>query len=131
ARADTLHPEDFRALIQEYFDAMADEIRAEGGTIEKYVGDEIMAIFGVPTAREDDAVRAVRAARRMLERLATWNAGREPDRRLEIRIGLNTGEVIASGALRGDLLVTGDAVNVAARLQQARGDVDRVSRDEE
>ena len=68
ARADALHPEDFRALIQEYFDAMADEIRAEGGTIEKYVGDEIMAIFGVPTAREDDAVRAVRAARRMLER---------------------------------------------------------------
>src|SRR5439155_10870627 len=108
ARADALHPEDFRALIQEYFDAMADEIRAEGGTIEKYVGDEIMAIFGVPTAREDDAVRAVRAARRMLERLATWNAGREPDRRLEIRIGLNPGEVIASVALRGDLLVTGD-----------------------
>jgi class 3 adenylate cyclase len=118
ARAEALHPEDVRALMTDYFAAMAEEIRAEGGTIEKYIGDAIMAVFGVPTAHEDDAVRAVRAAWRMLERLRSWNEGHDPVQRLEIRIGLNTGEVVASGAARGDLLVTGDAVNVAARLEQ-------------
>src|SRR5262249_13122731 len=101
-----------------YFEAMAEEIRAEGGTLEKYVGDAIMAVFGVPVAHEDDAVRAVRAARRMLERLGAWNATREPGERLEIRIGIETGDVVASGEAAGELLVTGDSVNVAARLQQ-------------
>jgi class 3 adenylate cyclase len=119
ARAETLHPEDVRALMTEWFDVMAHELRAEGATIEKFAGDEIMAVFGVPTAHEDDAVRAVRAALRMLEQLAVWNAGREPDQRLEIRIGLNTGEVIAAAEPVDQLLVAGDAVNVAARLQQA------------
>ncbi|MBD0328489.1 MAG: AAA family ATPase [Thermoleophilia bacterium] len=118
ARAERLHPEDVRALMTDYFAAMAEEIRAEGGTLEKFVGDAIMAVFGVPAAREDDALRAVRAARRMLERLRRWNEERDPEERLQLRIGLNTGEVIASGAPGGDLLVTGDAVNVAARLQQ-------------
>jgi class 3 adenylate cyclase/DNA-binding SARP family transcriptional activator len=119
ARAETLHPEDVRALMTEWFDVMAHELRAEGATIEKFAGDGIMAVFGVPTAREDDAVRAVRAALRMLERLDVWNAGREPDQRLEIRLGLNTGEVIAAAEPVDQLLVAGDAVNVAARLQQA------------
>jgi class 3 adenylate cyclase len=119
ARAEALHPEDVRALMADYFASMAEEIRAEGGTIEKYVGDAIMAVFGVPTAHEDDAVRAVRAARRMLESLRSWNERQEPAQRLEIRIGVNTGEVVASGVAGGDLLVTGDAVNVAARLEQA------------
>ena len=119
ARAERLDPEDTRALMTDYFAAMADEIRAEGGTIEKFAGDAIMAVFGVPSAHEDDAVRAVHAARRMLDRLRAWNDDHEPDQRLEIRIGLNTGEVVASGESRGDLLVTGDAVNVAARLEQA------------
>jgi class 3 adenylate cyclase len=119
ARAERMHPEDARALMADYFAAMAQEIRAQGGTIEKFVGDAIMAVFGVPTAYEDDALRGVRAAQRMLERLRTWNEEREPEQRLEIRIGLNTGEVVASGALGGDLLVTGDAVNIAARLEQA------------
>jgi class 3 adenylate cyclase/tetratricopeptide (TPR) repeat protein len=119
ARAEALHPEDVRALMADYFAAMAEEIRAEGGTIEKYVGDAIMAVFGVPTAHEDDPVRAVRAARRMLERLRRWNDQHDAAQGLEIRIGLNTGQVVASGAAAGDLLVTGDAVNVASRLQQA------------
>jgi class 3 adenylate cyclase len=118
ARAETLHPEDVRALMTDYFAAMKREIQAESGTIEKFVGDAIMAVFGVPTAHEDDAVRGVRAARRMIERLRSWNEARDPAQRLEIRIGLNTGEVLASGAPGGELLVTGDAVNVAARLQQ-------------
>ena len=119
ARAEKLHPEDVRALMSDYFAAMAKEIQAEGGTVEKFVGDAIMAVFGVPTAHEDDAARAVRAARRMLARLRSWNESREPGQRLEIHVGLNTGEVVASGTVGGDLLVTGDAVNVAARLEQA------------
>lgn len=119
ARAEGLHPEDVRELMADYFAAMAEEIRAEEGTIEKYVGDAIMAVFGVPVAHEDDAVRAVRAARQMLERLHRWNEEHDPAQRLEIRVGVNTGEVVASGAAAGDLLVTGDAVNVASRLEQA------------
>jgi class 3 adenylate cyclase len=119
ARAETLHPEDVRALMTDYFGALAEEIEAESGTVEKYVGDAVMAVFGVPTAHEDDAVRAVRAARRMLERLERWNDGRDPSERLQIRIGVSTGEVVAAGESRRDLLVTGDVVNLAARLQQA------------
>jgi class 3 adenylate cyclase/tetratricopeptide (TPR) repeat protein len=119
ARTERLHPEDVRALMADFFAAMAEEIRAFGGTIEKYVGDAIMAVFGVPTAHEDDPVRAVRAAWQMLARLRAWNEDHDPSHRLEIRIGVNTGEVVASDAVSGDLLVTGDAVNVAARLEQA------------
>jgi class 3 adenylate cyclase len=119
ARANALHPEDMRDLMSDYFAAMRAEIEAEGGTIEKFVGDAIMAVFGVPAAHEDDPIRAVRAARRMLDRLRTWNQARDRAERVDIRIGVNTGEVVAAGAPRGDLLVTGDAVNVAARLQQA------------
>jgi class 3 adenylate cyclase len=118
ARAEQMHPEDTRALMSGYFSAMADEIRAEGGSVEKFVGDAIMAVFGVPAAHEDDPLRAVRAGRRMLERLRSWNEEREPEHRLEVRVGVNTGEVVASGVSGSDLLVTGDAVNVAARLEQ-------------
>jgi class 3 adenylate cyclase len=117
--AETLHPEDARDLMADYFTAMAAEIRSEGGTIEKYIGDAIMAVFGVPTVHEDDAVRAVRAAWRMFERLRSWNEARDPALTLEIRIGLSTGVVLASGVSGDDLHVTGDAVNTAARLQQA------------
>ena len=118
ARTEARHPEDVRALMTDYVGAMADEIRSEGGTIETYVGDAIMAVFGVPTVREDDAVRAVRAACRMVERLQAWNAEHDETHALEIRIGVSTGEVLAS-APGDDLHVTGDAVNVAAHLQQA------------
>jgi hypothetical protein len=97
---------------------MSTEIEAEGGAVEKFVGDAIMAVFGVPVTREDDALRAVRAARRMLDRLATWNESREPDERLAVRIGIETGEVLAAASPRADLLVTGEAVNLAARLQE-------------
>ena len=114
-----MHPEDARALMVEYLNAMAEEIVAEGGMIEKFVGDAIMAVFGVPLTHEDDAVRAVRAGRRMLARLVAWNEDRGPSEQLQIRIGINTGEVLAASAARADLLVTGDAVNLAARLQEA------------
>jgi class 3 adenylate cyclase/DNA-binding SARP family transcriptional activator len=119
ALAETRHPEDVRDLMADYFAAMAAEIEAEGGTIEKFIGDAIMAVFGVPTVREDDAVRAVHAAWRMRERLRSWSEARGPEQPLEIRIGLSTGEVLSSGVPGGDLHVTGDSVNVAARLQQA------------
>ena len=119
ARAETLHPEDVRALMTDYFAAMAEEIEAEGGTVEKFVGDAIMAVFGVPTAHEDDAVRAVRAARRMLERLGAGT--RAATRRSGSRSASASAPARRSppGAAGGDLLVTGDAVNVAARLQQS------------
>src|SRR2546425_4840399 len=118
-RAEEMHPEDVRAVMADYFAAMSEEITAEGGTIEKYVGDAIMAVFGVPAAHEDDPIRAVRAGRRMLTRLERWNEGRSEAERLAIRIGINTGEVLAGASAGQDLLVTGDAVNVAARIQQA------------
>jgi class 3 adenylate cyclase len=118
ALAEAGHPEDVRALMSDFFSAMGSVIQEEGGTIEKYIGDAIMAVFGVPTVHEDDAVRAVRAACRMLGRLRSWNAERDAAHALEIRIGLCTGEVLASGAAGDDLRVTGAAVNVAARLQQ-------------
>jgi len=121
ARAEASDPEDVRAMMTSYFGAMAMEIRAEGGTLEKFVGDAIMAVFGVPAAHEDDAVRAVRSARRMLARLRTWNAGRAADEQLEIRVGIETGDVVASGAAEHELLVTGESVNIAARLQQVTG----------
>jgi class 3 adenylate cyclase len=121
ARAEGMHPEDTRSLMADYFAAMAAEIRAEDGTIEKFVGDAIMAVFGVPRMHEDDPIRAVRAARRMLARLERWNSDHDEVEALEIRVGINTGEVIAAAAPTRDLLVTGDAVNVAARLQDIAG----------
>jgi class 3 adenylate cyclase len=116
-QGETRHPEETRAMLGDFFSAMAAEIHAEGGAIEKFIGDAIMAVFGVPAAHEDDAQRAVRAARRMLARLDEWNAGR--DAQMQIRIGVNTGDVLASGVAGHDLMVTGDAVNVAARLEHA------------
>jgi class 3 adenylate cyclase/tetratricopeptide (TPR) repeat protein len=117
-----LDPERLRALLGSYFTEMAHVIESWGGTVEKYIGDAIMAVFGVPHVREDDAERALRAALEMGERLATLNAAFERDHgvRLEIRIGVNTGEVVAPvGSTPEQLIVTGDAVNVAARLEQA------------
>jgi class 3 adenylate cyclase len=119
ARGERLDPEDARALMAEYFEVTAAPIRAEGGTIEKYVGDATMAVFGVPVAHEDDAVRAVRAARAVHAALEAWNAERPPSERLDVRVGIGTGEVVATASPGADLLVTGDVVNVAARLQQA------------
>ncbi|MDQ3939916.1 MAG: AAA family ATPase, partial [Actinomycetota bacterium] len=119
AMGERLAPEDTRAIIAEFFDAMSEEIRAEGGVVERLIGDAIMADFGVPVSREDDAVRAIRAALRMKERLELLNAGKGEDEHLQMRIGINTGEVSTGGSLGDQLLVMGDAVNVAARLEQA------------
>ena len=118
-RAETMHPEDTRALMTDFFRAMTEEIEQEGGTVEQIMGDGVMAVFGAPTAHEDDPLRAVRAARAMLQRLERWNAGRDPSHQIEIRVGINTGEVSAAGEPGQGLPVTGDPVNVAARLEQS------------
>jgi class 3 adenylate cyclase/tetratricopeptide (TPR) repeat protein len=101
-------PEALRATMRSYYDEMRRILERHGGTVEKFVGDAVMAVFGVPVAHEDDALRAVRAAWEMREAV--------PALGLAARIGVNTGEVVAG---EGDTLVTGDAVNVAARLEQA------------
>jgi class 3 adenylate cyclase/tetratricopeptide (TPR) repeat protein len=115
-----LDTESLREVLSRYFTAMQAVLERHGGTVEKYIGDAIMAVFGLPVAHEDDAVRAVRAAAEMREVLATLNEGLEQAYgvRLENRTGVNTGEVVAGDVTHGQRLVTGDAVNVAARLEQ-------------
>jgi class 3 adenylate cyclase len=113
ALADEQDPERTRALLDRFYDEMAAEIGAAGGTVEKFAGDAVMAAFGAPVAHEDDAERALHAALAMRRRL------REIDQRLSLRIGVNTGEVVVDRPREGSSFVTGDAVNVAARLEQA------------
>ncbi len=116
-----LDPESVRRLITRYFDAMRDALERHGGTVEKFIGDAVMAVFGIPTLREDDALRAVRAAVEMRTALGELNEQLEQrwGVRLRVRTGVNTGEIIAGDSSRGHGFATGDAVNVAARLEQA------------
>ncbi|MEO7150410.1 MAG: adenylate/guanylate cyclase domain-containing protein, partial [Burkholderiaceae bacterium] len=117
-----LDPEALHEVKQRYFDAMAAEITRHGGKIEKYIGDAIMAVFGLPRAHEDDGLRAVRAAAGMQAALEQVNADLYTrfGVRLANRTGVNTGEVVANADPGADQkLATGDAVNVAARLEQA------------
>ena len=107
-------PERTQALLERFYDAMASEIAAAGGTVEKFVGDAVMAAFGAPAAQEDHAERALHAALSMQRRLEELFG-----ETLALRIGVNTGEVIVGRAREGSSFVTGDAVNVAARLEQA------------
>jgi class 3 adenylate cyclase/tetratricopeptide (TPR) repeat protein len=121
ALGERLDSEALREVTARYFDEMRDALTLHGGTIEKYIGDAIMAVFGLPTAHEDDALRAVRGAAEMKRRLAQLNA--ELQSRwgvtLRNRTGVNTGEVVAGDPTSGQRLVTGDTVNTAARLEQA------------
>ena len=96
-------------------------IERHGGTLEKFVGDAIMAAFGIPVLHEDDALRAVRAAAEMRDALAILNVEFERDWgvRIQVRTGVNTGEVVAGDIAGGSTFATGDTVNVAARLEQA------------
>src|SRR4051794_4630027 len=116
-----LDPESLRRVMSRWFEAMSDVIRAHGGAVEKFVGDAVMAAFGVPRLHEDDALRAVRAAVEMRVAVAKLNVELERDLGVElhIRTGINTGEVIAGDPGTGHGFVTGDAVNVAKRLEQA------------
>jgi tetratricopeptide (TPR) repeat protein len=107
--------------MSRYFMAMRNVLERHEGTVEKYIGDAVMAVFGIPSVHEDDAVRACRAALEMRERLEPLNAelDREHGIRLMVRIGINTGEVVSGDPARGQGAVIGDAVNLAARLEQA------------
>jgi class 3 adenylate cyclase len=121
ALGEHLDPERLQEVLATYFQAMREEIEAEGGTVEKFIGDAVMAAFGVPIAHEDDPSRALRAALRMRRRLEQVNADLAArfGITLQIRTGVNTGEVLAATEVRpGEPMVTGDAVNVAARLEQ-------------
>ncbi|MEO8425122.1 MAG: adenylate/guanylate cyclase domain-containing protein, partial [Actinomycetota bacterium] len=120
ALGERLDPESLRDVQSRYFGAMREAIERHGGTVEKYIGDAVMAVFGIPQLHEDDALRAARAAVDMREGLAALNKELERDRGVEIqvRIGVNTGEVVAGDATAGQAFVTGDTVNVAARLEQ-------------
>jgi class 3 adenylate cyclase/tetratricopeptide (TPR) repeat protein len=118
ALGERLDPETTRRVMRRYFDAMRTPIERHGGTVEKFIGDAVMALFGIPSLHEDDALRAVRAAAEMREGLAALNDELERDFgvRIEARTGVNTGEVVTG---EGQTLATGDAVNTAARLEQA------------
>ncbi|MGE5115357.1 MAG: AAA family ATPase, partial [Betaproteobacteria bacterium] len=122
ALGERLDPEALHEVKERYFAAMAAEITRHGGKIEKYIGDAIMAVFGLPRAHEDDALRAVRAAAGMRDALGSVNKDlrRRYGVALANRTGVNTGEVVANDDPNAQQkLATGDAVNVAARLEQA------------
>src|SRR5438046_3228203 len=110
----SLDPEYARDLLERFYDAMEAEIALGGGTVEKFIGDAVVAVFGAPAAQEDHAERALQ--------VALWMQGRMAElfgERLALRIGVNTGEVVVGRPREGSSFVTGDAVNVAARLEQA------------
>ncbi len=117
ALGETLDPEDVRALLARFYTIAREVINAYGGTLEKFIGDSVMAVFGLPQAYGDDPQRALRAALALRDRA---RSDVKLGTNLPIRIGVNTGEVVASrDPSATDFLVTGDPVNVAARLQQA------------
>ena len=121
ARAEQLDPEDVRAILTPYFQRVRAEIEACGGTVEKFIGDAVMAVFGAPAAHGDDPERAVRAALAIRDAVTELNA-EDPELALQVRLGVNTGEAIVSldaNVSEGEGLVAGDVVNTAARLQTA------------
>ena len=113
ALGEELDPEVLRAVMNRYFAAIREVVERHGGTVEKFIGDAVMAVFGIPLVREDDAIRAVRAAAEIRERLPA--IAQEVGVALRFRTGVNTGPVLMS---EGENFATGDAVNVAARLEQ-------------
>src|SRR5438270_11129654 len=115
-----LDPESLRRLMARYFDEMRAPLEGHGGTVEKFIGDAVMALFGVPELHEDDALRAVRAAvdARDAVRRVNETAAREWDAELEVRIALNTGEVVTGTR---EAVATGAPVNIAAHLEKRAG----------
>ena len=115
ARAESMDPEDVRRLLQPYHARLRSELERYGGTVEKFIGDAVMAVFGAPVAHEDDPERAVRAALAIRDALAE-------EGELEVRIGITTGEALIALDARpetGEGMASGDVVNTAARLQAA------------
>ncbi|MDX6408249.1 MAG: hypothetical protein QOE13_1320 [Gaiellaceae bacterium] len=121
ARAERLDPEDVRAILTPYFARVRSEIESFGGTVEKFIGDAVMAVFGAPVVHGDDPERAVRAALAMCSAVEELNRT-EPELELKIRVAVNTGEALVSlgaSAGQGEGVVAGDVVNTASRLQEA------------
>src|SRR5919108_1459450 len=120
ALGEELDSESLRKVMERYFEVARNVVESHGGTVEKFIGDAVMAVFGVPVVHEDDALRAARAAAELRDGLSRVNDDLRGEFGIElaVRIGVNTGEVVTGS---GGTLVTGDAVNVAARLEQAAG----------
>ncbi|MFI9151562.1 adenylate/guanylate cyclase domain-containing protein [Streptomyces sp. NPDC053367] len=120
ALSGALDAETLRSVTLRWFDLMRQRIEEQGGTVEKFIGDAVMAVFGVPTVREDDARRAVAAALAMREALAGLNAWLKDSVgvTLQMRIGVNTGQAVTGSATARQAMVSGEVVNVAARLEQ-------------
>jgi class 3 adenylate cyclase/tetratricopeptide (TPR) repeat protein len=118
-----LDPESFSRVMASYYEATSGVLERHGATVQKFIGDAVMAVFGIPVIREDDALRAVRAAADLGPGLVKLNGELRRDWGvgLRVRIGINTGEVVAGSPRMGSALVVGDAVNVASRLEQAAG----------
>src|SRR5205823_13570177 len=118
AVAERMDPEAVKGLVERCLRRLGDEVERYGGTVDKYIGDNVMALFGAPVAHEDDAERAVRAALGMQDAMTEVNERLPEGVSFALRVGLNTGEVLA-GAVGDDYTVVGDTVNVASRLQTA------------
>ena len=120
AVAERMDPESVKSLVDRSLQRLGEEVDRFGGRVDKYIGDNVMAVFGAPVAHEDDAERAVRAALGMQDAMAEINErlGATHGVNLALRVGVNTGEVVA-GAVGDGYTVIGDTVNVAARLQSA------------
>ena len=121
SRAETLDPEDVRATLSPYYARLRDQIEQRGGTVEKFIGDAVMAVFGAPISHEDDPERAVRTALAIREAIRELNDA-EPGLKLQIRTAVNTGEALVALGARpseGEAIASGDVVNTAARLQTA------------
>ena len=122
ALSDNADPEDVRAVLWPYYVAVRSELERYGGTVEKFIGDAVMAVFGAPMAHEDDAERAVRAGLSILTAIGELRTRSELD--LAVRVGIATGEALVSLSARpleGEGIAVGDVVNTAARLQTAAG----------
>ncbi len=121
ARAEQLDPEDVRAILAPYHDRLRSELERHGGTVEKFIGDAVVGVFGAPVAHEDDPERAVRAALAIQEAIAELNEA-TPQLELEVRVGVHTGDALVTVGARpelGEAMVAGDVMNTAARLQSA------------
>jgi predicted ATPase/class 3 adenylate cyclase len=113
-----LDPEALRDVMSRYFESAEAAIKAHGGNVEKFIGDAIMAVFGIPQVHEDDALRALRAAEEIQLRIIALNEARPEAEPISVRVGINTGEVIAGTGSHGRADVIGDVINAAARLEK-------------
>lgn len=120
--SERLNPLDVNMLLNQYFSRMTDVIFEYEGTLDKYVGDRLMAVFGAPLEKDDDAERAIRAALKMRRELAAMMKNASPEKRFDVRLGINTGHVVAGNIgspKRMDYTVIGDSVNIASRLESS------------